>query len=55
MDIIKKLFSFNDEENFAIGLCKFNDTFNRAQVTKQELKKQVKKSSSLTEMLRKEN
>ena len=54
MDIIKKLFSFNDEENFAIGLCKFNDTFNRQQTTKQELKKQIRKSSNLTDMLRKE-
>lgn len=54
MDIIKKLFTFNDEENFAIGLCKFNDTFNREQRTKQEIKKQIKKSATLTDMLKRE-
>ena len=54
MDIIKKLFTFNDEENLAIGLCKFNDTFNRQQITKQEVKKQLKKSSTITDLLKKD-
>ena len=48
MDIIKKLFTFNDEENLAIGLCKFNDTFNRQQITKQEVKKQLIERADLT-------
>lgn len=54
MDIIKKLFSFNDDDKFAIGLCKFNDTFNREQYTKQEIKKQIKKSVTITDMLKKD-
>ena len=27
MDIIKRLFTFNNDDDCAIGLCKFNDSF----------------------------
>ena len=54
MDIIKKLFSFNDDDKMAIVLCKFNDTFNRQQETKQEVKRQLKKSATITDMLKKD-
>ena len=54
MDIIKKLFSFNDDDKMVVGLCKFNETFNRQQETKQEVKRQLKKSDTLTDMLKKD-
>jgi len=52
MDIIKKLFCFNDDENAAIGLCKFSDDFFKIQVSKDNFKKRVKKDATLTQMLK---
>lgn len=53
MDIIKKLFCFNDDENCAIGLCKFNDDFFKMMDSKEKIKNKIKKDLSLTQMLRK--
>ena len=52
MDIIKRLFCFNDDEAFAIGLCKFNDEFNRTLEAKENIKKRIKKDATLSQMLR---
>ena len=52
MDIIKKLFCFNDDESSAIGLCKFSDDFFKLQNAKERFKKQIKKEKNLTQMLR---
>lgn len=52
MDIIKKLFCFNDEEQMAIGLCKFNDSFFKEQANKENFKKKLSKNSSLSEILK---
>ena len=43
MDIIKKLFNFNDDEGCAIGLCKFNDDFFKLSNAKEQVKKRIKK------------
>ena len=45
MDIIKKLFNFNDDESCAIGLCKFNDDFFKLSDAKEQVKKRIKKVS----------
>ena len=52
MDIIKRLFCFNDDESSAIGLCKFNDDFFKLQKSKEQFKKRIKKDANLTQMLR---
>ena len=52
MDIIKKLFCFNNDENSAIGLCKFNDDFFKLNEAKERFKKKVKKDATLTQMLK---
>ena len=52
MDIIKKLFCFNNEEEIAIGLCKFNDYFYKQQDNKENFKKKLSKNSSLSEILK---
>lgn len=52
MDIIKKLFSFNNDETSAIGLCKFNDDFFKLENAKERFKKTIKKETSLTQMLK---
>ncbi len=53
MNIIKKLFSFMNEENCAIGLCKFNDDFFRTNDSKNKIKEKINKNVNLTQMLRK--
>lgn len=53
MDIIKKLFTFNGDENSAIGLCKFNDDFFRYEENKEKMKRRIKKDTTLTELLKK--
>ena len=52
MDIIKKLFCFNDDESSAIGLCKFSDDFFKLQVSKENFKKRIQKDANITKMLR---
>lgn len=52
MDIIKKLFCFNDDDSSVIGLCKFNDSFYRATENKERAKKRLSKESSLSEILK---
>ena len=53
MDIIRKLFSFNNDEEIAIGLCKFNDSFYRTQENKENIKKKLSKNITLSQMLKK--
>lgn len=53
MDIIKRLFNFNNDEKSAIGLCKFNDDFFRAAENKEKAKKRFSKELTLSEMLKK--
>ena len=53
MDIIKKLFCFNDDEQIAIGLCKFNDSFYKTQENKEQFKKKISKDTSLSDILKK--
>lgn len=52
MDIIKRLFTFNNDETSAIGLCKFNDSFYKSLEVKKAIKKKVQQTSSLSQMLR---
>lgn len=52
MDLIKKIFSFNDDENSAIGLCQFNDSFMKKVESKESFKKQVSKNITLSQMLK---
>ena len=52
MDIIKRLFCFNDDEESAIGLCKFNDDFIKACEAKEHMKKRLNKEANLTQMLK---
>ena len=52
MDIIKKLFSFNNDDTSAIGLCKFNDTFYKQQENKEQFKKKISKEMSISQMLK---
>ena len=51
MEIIKKLFSFNDDD-CAIGLCKFNDDYYKLAESRERIKKRIKKDATLTQMLR---
>ena len=53
MDIIKKLFCFNDDEQSAIGLCKFSDSFYKAQNNKEMFKKKIAKDITLSQLLKK--
>ena len=53
MDIIKRLFTFN-EDNSAIGLCKFNDDFFKLTNAKEKIKSKIKKDITLTQMLKRE-
>ena len=53
MDIIKRLFCFNDDESSAIGLCKFNDEFFKLADAKETMKKRIKKDATLSQMLKK--
>ena len=52
MNILRRIFNFNDEE-CVIGLCKFNDDFYRQLNAKQQIKKKMSKTPSLSEVLRK--
>ncbi len=52
MDIIKKLFNFNDDETGAIGLCKFNDDFFKLPESKQRIKERIRKDATLTQILK---
>ncbi len=52
MDIIKKLFCFNNDEEGAIGLCKFNDEFYKLAQSKSAFKDKVNKNATLTQMLK---
>ena len=52
MDIIKKLFTFNDDETSAIGLCKFNDDFFKNEQAKEQIKNRSKKNDNLTHLLK---
>lgn len=53
MDIIKRLFTFNDDDSCAIGLCKFNDAFYKQVDSKEQFKKRLNKNVSLSQMLKK--
>lgn len=53
MDIIKKLFCFNDDDNSTIGLCKFSDDFFKLAESSEKIKQKIKKEVTLTQMLRK--
>ncbi len=53
MELIKKLFSFNDDTASAIGLCKFNNEFMDLADAKVRLKNKIKKDVTLSQMLRK--
>ncbi len=52
MDLIKKLFTFNNDEASAIGLCKFNDDFFKSVNAKQKAKSKLKQETTLSQMLR---
>ncbi len=52
MDIIKRLFCFNNDEGSAIGLCKFNEEFFKLAESKERIKKRIKKDANLTQMLK---
>ena len=52
MDIIKKLFCFNDDEDISIGLCKFNDSFYKMQNNKENFKKKLSKEANLSDILK---
>ena len=52
MDIIKKLFCFNGDEQVAIGLCKFNDSFYKNAKNKENFKKKTSKDVNISDMLR---
>ena len=52
MDIIKRLFCFNDDENSAIGLCKFSEDFFKAEEAKDKIKKHINKDANITQMLK---
>ena len=52
MDIIKKLFCFNNDDSSAIGLCKFSDDFFKMSEAKERFKKRIKKEANLTQMLK---
>lgn len=52
MDIIKKLFSFNYDDESAIGLCKFNDDFYRKVANQEQFKKRISKDMNLSDMLK---
>lgn len=52
MDIIKRLFCFNDDDSMVIGLCQFNDEFFKANDAKEQIKKHLKKDQNLTQMLK---
>lgn len=51
MEIIKKLFNFNNDD-CAIGLCKFNDDFYKLSESREQIKKRIKKDATLTQMLK---
>ena len=53
MDIIKRLFTFNDNDDCAIGLCKFNDSFYKELDNKEQIKKRLNKNVNLSQMLKK--
>ena len=53
MEIIKKLFNFNDDNSSIIGLCRFNDEFFKPENAKEQIRKKLKKEASLTEILKK--
>ena len=53
MEIIKKLFTFNDDDNCAIGLCKFNEDFFQLQNAREQVKKRIKKDATLSQLLKK--
>ncbi len=52
MDLIKRLFCFNDDDKSAIGLCKFNDEFIATMDAKEQIKKRAKKDANITQMLK---
>ena len=52
MDLIKKLFTFNNDETSAIGLCKFNDAFFNSIKAKEKAKAKIKQETTLSQMLR---
>ena len=53
MDILKKLFCMTNDEEIAIGLCKFSENFFTKDDIKQEQRKNSKKPTTLSEMLKK--
>ncbi|MBE7708484.1 MAG: hypothetical protein E7Z88_07245 [Cyanobacteria bacterium SIG27] len=52
MDIIKRLFSFNDDDSCAIGLCKFSDDFYKQQENKEQFKRKISKDVPISQMLK---
>jgi len=55
MDIVKRIFCFNDDELSALGLYKFNDSFYKTQENKEKFKKRISKDFSLSEILKRPN
>lgn len=53
MDIIKRLFNFNGDDDSAIGLCKFSDEFYKLAESQEQTKRKFKKETTLTQMLKK--
>lgn len=52
MDIIKRLFSFNDDDSCAIGLCKFSDDFYKQQENNEQFKRKISKDVPISQMLK---
>ena len=52
LDIIKKLFCFNDDEESVIGLCKFSDENIKLSQSKNKFKEKAKTNATLTQMLK---
>ena len=53
MDIIKRLFSFNGDDESAIGLCKFSEEFYKLAQSQEQSKRKFKKETNLTQLLKK--
>lgn len=52
MEILKRLFNFNNDKDSIIGLCKFSDSFYKESESKEKFKKKVLKDYTLSEILK---
>ena len=50
MELLKKIFCFSDDS--VIGLCKFSDYDYKLSLSRENIKKRIKKDATLTQMLR---